>query len=183
MGVNALEGQPMVTTPYFEIHIRPMFRMIDRDHMLFKFDLWDYDCIKTHSPDISRFLQPAPPGPMPTKAAGGPWPTGWIETFDLWISLGCPRLSLAQGQYTAKRLGDGKIMLRGTLPLANGAADAWLDRNPSAETVAGYVAYLRPAPDNVVDPPRNAAIMEVLPPTITSIVITDSAGQHSIPIL
>ena len=34
--------------PYFEIYIRPMFRIIDRDHMLFFGDLWDYDFVKAH---------------------------------------------------------------------------------------------------------------------------------------
>ena len=42
--------------PVFELHIRPMFRLLDRQHMIFHgdLDLWDYDAVKTHSAEILR---------------------------------------------------------------------------------------------------------------------------------
>jgi hypothetical protein len=40
--------------PVFELHIRPLFRLLDRQHMLFKLDLWDYDAVKAHSAEILR---------------------------------------------------------------------------------------------------------------------------------
>ena len=38
--------------PVFELHIRPLFRLLDRQHMLRVtdgMDLWDYDVVKTTS--------------------------------------------------------------------------------------------------------------------------------------
>jgi hypothetical protein len=34
--------------PVFELHILPMIRAIDREHMRFAFDLWDYDQLVQH---------------------------------------------------------------------------------------------------------------------------------------
>ena len=36
-------------SPVFEMHIRPLFRILDRQHMLriqHPLDLWDYDAVK-----------------------------------------------------------------------------------------------------------------------------------------
>ncbi len=42
--------------PIFELHIRPLFRLLDRQHMLRvapnDLDLWDYDVVKAKSASI-----------------------------------------------------------------------------------------------------------------------------------
>ena len=96
--------------PIFELHIRPMFRLLDRQHML-RFprdlDLWDYDAVKTDSARILKRLkgqndmgQDDVRFRMPTENTGGAWPSEWISLFDRSIQGGFRRLSLG----TAKNL-------------------------------------------------------------------------------
>jgi hypothetical protein len=84
--------------PVFELHIRPLFRLLDRQHMLFKLDLWDYDAVKAHSAEILRKVKGPDPNSggttMPTKETGGAWPSEWVSVFDRWIQGGYRRLSL-----------------------------------------------------------------------------------------
>src|SRR5262245_25153684 len=135
----------MPITPYFELHIRPMFRAIDRDHMLWKLDLWDYDKVKALAPRIAEMLRKAPPNCMPTTASGGPWPEGWIEVFESWMATGYQRLPLTAGQYSARRLGNGQILLNVSVQLQNGADNTWLDRVPSPSSPAEYSLTFEPA--------------------------------------
>ena len=170
----------MSAIPYFEIHIRPMFRVIDRDHMSFRIDLWNYEEVKELAPRIAELLRLEPPGTMPTKDSGGPWPEGWIQVFELWIAKGCPRLSLTQGQYTAQRIGNGRIIFDCIVQLQNGAEDAWVEPKPSSPGHAEYVLYLRPAPPGVQEPPRSAQFQEVLSADIERLTVHDIAGAHEI---
>jgi len=170
----------MTVTPYFELHIRPMFRAIDRDHMLFRLDLWDYDKVTALAPRIAEMLRKAPPAGMPTKAAGGPWPEGWIQVFESWIATGFQRLQMTAGVYSARRLTNGQILLSVSVQIQNGAADAWLDRVPSVPTQAEYVFYLRPAPAGTTEPARTEQFAEVLDSTIANVVVTDTAGRHDV---
>jgi hypothetical protein len=90
--------------PIFELHIRPLFRLLDRQHMLRVtegMDLWDYDVVKTKSAVIlQRVKGQGSKQTMPTSRTGGPWPSEWVGLFDRWIQGGCRRLSLG----TAKNL-------------------------------------------------------------------------------
>src|SRR5262245_7635216 len=83
--------------PIFELHIRPMFRLLDRQHMLRvgQRDLWDYNYGKRESAQILIKLKgPGEGGSrMPTEKAGGAWPSEWISLFDRWIQGGFRRLS------------------------------------------------------------------------------------------
>jgi hypothetical protein len=172
----------MAVVPYFELHIRPMFRAIDRDHMLWKLDLSNYDEVVELAHEIALILRKAPPNHMPTKAAGGPWPEGWIQVFESWIATGCKRLLRTNGQYSARRLGDGQVILSVKVQLQNGAEDTWLERAPSALTQAEYTLLLRPAPDGVQEPARMMLFEEVLAGPIDSIVLNDTSGRHDVPI-
>ena len=79
-------------TPFFEIHIRPMFRLTDRDHMSFAFDLHDYDAVAQNADDILQRLE----SDMPPRVASGPWPEEWIALYKRWIDTGKKRLSQAR---------------------------------------------------------------------------------------
>ena len=73
----------MTRTPVFELHIRPMFRLIDDDHMLQRnFDLADFETVKEQASEILDRLRSS--SPMPTQATGGPWPEEWITLFERW---------------------------------------------------------------------------------------------------
>jgi hypothetical protein len=172
----------MSVIPYFELHIRPMFRVIDCDHMSRKVDLRDYDKVKAMAPRIQEMLRKPPPVGMPTKASGGPWPEGWIQVFESWIAEGFPRLLLAEGQYNARRIGSGQIILNGSVQVQNGAADAWLQRELIVPNQADFTLYLRPAPAGVQEPQRTMPLGEVLDSTIQKIMVHDAAGQHEVTI-
>src|ERR1700744_5196444 len=79
--------------PVFELHIRPLFRLLDRQHMLRVppqgLDLWDYDVVKANSASIlQRVKGQGPEQTMPTTRTGGPWPSEWGGLFDRWIQGG-----------------------------------------------------------------------------------------------
>jgi hypothetical protein len=88
--------------PIFELHIRPMFRLLDRQHMLRvgQRDLWDYNYVKRESAKILVKLKgPGEGGSrMPTQKTGGEWPSEWISLFDRWIQGGFRRLSLGKAK-------------------------------------------------------------------------------------
>jgi hypothetical protein len=165
--------------PYFELYIRPMFRLIDRDHMLWFADLHDYESVKTNAPDIGRLLRRDAPGFMPTPDFGGPWPEQWIQVFEAWVAGGYPRLNLARGTYDLVRVSDGSLLLNVSFSHVNGADTAWIEREQAPPSVREYTSYLRPAPSGVVEPARVFQHVEVLSdPQIAQVVIVDADGRR-----
>ena len=71
-------GEPI----HFALHIKPLFRQMDRQSMKWAFDLWAYPDVKTHAAGILQRLQN---GSMPCD---GGWPLEKIETFQRWIESG-----------------------------------------------------------------------------------------------
>jgi CDGSH-type Zn-finger protein len=82
-------GQP-VTLPgpdepvSFASHVKPMFRAEDRQSMLFAFDLWSYDDVRTHAADV---LERVANGTMPCDGA---WPSQQVQAFRRWTETGTP---------------------------------------------------------------------------------------------
>ena len=68
----------------FGAHVRPLFRRVDRQSMLFAFDLWAYDDVVRHGAEILRRLES---GTMPCDGA---WPKAKVETFRRWVESGTP---------------------------------------------------------------------------------------------
>ena len=68
----------------FSTHVRRLFRRVDRQSMLFAFDLWVYDDVVRHAGEILRRLEN---GTMPCDGA---WPKPQVETFRRWIESGTP---------------------------------------------------------------------------------------------
>jgi hypothetical protein len=66
----------------FETDIKPLFRERDRVAMLKAFDLWSYDDVRIHAPQIAQQLQN---GTMPCD---GPWPAEDVTKFANWLSGG-----------------------------------------------------------------------------------------------
>ncbi|MBR0870009.1 CDGSH iron-sulfur domain-containing protein [Bradyrhizobium tropiciagri] len=62
----------------FEQHIRPLFRPMDRNSMLFAFDLWNEEHVRAHRRQILARLQA---GTMPCDGA---WPPERIALFERW---------------------------------------------------------------------------------------------------
>src|SRR2546430_450000 len=98
---SALAAGPSNPPPVFELHIRPLFRSLDREHMDFALNLWHYpdgpgaDPIGHFTLILNRLKASAPDVVMPPPHAGGPWPQEWIDLFQRWLAAGAPRLSLA----------------------------------------------------------------------------------------
>jgi CDGSH-type Zn-finger protein/truncated hemoglobin YjbI/ferredoxin len=82
------QAEPAVVLPGadepvgFDRHIKPLFRLKDKQSMSFAFDLWSYDDVATHADAI---LDRVRAGTMPCD---GSWPTEWTDVFQRWIDTG-----------------------------------------------------------------------------------------------
>ena len=72
------------STLSFARDILPLFRDSDRDSMLFAFDLWNYNDVRTYAQDILERLEE---GSMPCD---GEWPEEQVTQFQRWIEVGMP---------------------------------------------------------------------------------------------
>ena len=68
----------------FAGHVRHFFRPVDRQSMLFAFDLWSHDDVARHAAEILTRLES---GTMPCDGA---WPTDRVDAFRRWIDAGTP---------------------------------------------------------------------------------------------
>jgi hypothetical protein len=66
----------------FAAHIKPLFRERDKQSMSFAFDLWSYDDVKAHAPEILTRLAG---GSMPCDGA---WPDEQVQVFRRWTEAG-----------------------------------------------------------------------------------------------
>jgi CDGSH-type Zn-finger protein/truncated hemoglobin YjbI/ferredoxin len=71
-------------TVSFSKHVRPLFRRVDRQSMMFAFDLWAYEDVVRHAGEIRRRLES---GTMPCDGA---WPKQQVEIFHRWVEMGTP---------------------------------------------------------------------------------------------
>ncbi|ESW63063.1 MULTISPECIES: hypothetical protein [Mesorhizobium] len=173
----------MARTPVFELHIRPMFRVIDWAHMLPKrigpdpIDLWNYDFVCAHAEEILVELTNATP--MPTRMTGGPWPDEWIAVFERWTAEGCKKLTLAAGSnYKLRQVGPN-LALSCNATLDDVSSRAWFDfTDPTIET-RRYRLVTEPLPAGQAGTPFPTTIKEqILSTTVASVVVEDAAGSH-----
>jgi len=68
----------------YETDVKPLFTSIDREHMIFMFDLWSYEDVKLNASDIHDAVsnQRMPPE--------GPWLQSQIDIFKAWMDQGSP---------------------------------------------------------------------------------------------
>lgn len=106
--------------PYWELHILPMFRLLDHEKMLAatlgdrRIDLYSYEQVAAKATRIiERLTEEHEQSIMPLVTHGGPWPDEWIALFQRWVGKSCPRLSRVAGKWTATRA-DGSITVRVT---------------------------------------------------------------------
>jgi hypothetical protein len=173
----------MATRPVrYELHIRPLMRMIDRDNMAWAFDLWDYDQTRANADGI--LLRTA--ADMPPPSHGGPWPAEWVALFQRWKDEGFLRLDLgtvdATG-YTAVREGE-VVTLTGRGSTPTGGYRAWLHAVVPEGGPREYILYWEPP---VPAAPANPTLFRArakfpAPPTMTSVAVVDAAGRHVVPI-
>jgi CDGSH-type Zn-finger protein/truncated hemoglobin YjbI len=66
----------------FMVHIKPLFRKMDRESMRFVFDLWAHEDVCKHATEILKRLDN---GSMPCDGA---WPKEKVDLFRRWIDFG-----------------------------------------------------------------------------------------------
>jgi hypothetical protein len=167
----------MARTPRYELHIRPMMRLIDRDAMLFKFDLFSYNDVVGNAP---RILSRVSGGTMPPASRGGPWPQEWVDLFRRWRDAGFPRLELTTATYTATRTSAG-VTLKAEGDFPSEDDNGWFERLNESESPREYAFYREPG-----DPgePQPFEVKQPLPstPGVNVVVVHDADGRHEVPI-
>ena len=66
----------------FTQHIKPLFRLMDRQSMKWAFDLWLFKDVREHADGILQRLRN---GSMPCDGA---WSHEKVETFQRWVESG-----------------------------------------------------------------------------------------------
>lgn len=164
-------------TPVFELHILPMFRLIDREHMIFAFDLFEYDQVVAHAEQIADRAAVD----MPPVAGGGPWPDEWVQLFRRWMATGFKRLELGMGQYARTQSASAiTITASGTFPAAG--YKGWLQLDPETDDKKKvYVIYLEKPDQPVAGQPPTFNLRERYRSSDTrTVYIKDSAGLHQL---
>jgi hypothetical protein len=175
---------------YFEIHVRPMFREIDREHMLDRFDLWDAQSVRDHLPQLKRWITAAPTvndprAVMPPTDSGGPWPAEWIATFLRWIDEGALSLPLATATYSVMDLGTNDqwaITADGSLSQPGSAV--WLEAAPGRKIPPTFYLYEKPPLQGAAGSGDPFSIPEVFVRNgAASIEVIDKDGTHNVPLV
>jgi hypothetical protein len=176
-------------TPIFEMHILPMFRQLDRQHMLrvhANLDLWDYDSVKLYAPKIVLRSCGDTPS-MPTSDVGGVWPSEWRAVFSRWIAGGFRRLTLGLGRdYKLVKSGDTLLTLSCTTAIPNatdGDSTAWFDIVDLAPGSATFRLYIFAG--EAIPPPEDTVDFQVqehvsAASAVGGVTVIDSAGTHHI---
>lgn len=173
--------------PYFELHIRPMFRLLDHEKMLSPnlgdraFDLYDYDSVRAKATRIlERLTEEHEPAIMPFVTHGGPWPDEWIALFRRWMEKEFPRLNRAAATWTATRdVATVNIVVRavGKKP---GNDRVWIQPE-RAEAPRNYVLYHQPGAGGA---PKDFALRDTFPdaPGVDHVMVEDASGVHRVDI-
>jgi hypothetical protein len=165
-----------MAAPRFELHIRPLFRALDREHMRSMFDLWRYEDVASHVDSIlSRVAVD-----MPTLATGGPWPEEWVTLLRRWRDEGLKRLELGTATYSLSRVG-ARIVLTAQGVYPRGGYRGWLELEEGNSTERRYTLYFD-APDAADgNPGQPFTFRERYPATdARKVVVRDSAGDHEV---
>ena len=174
---------PNQRDPLFELHIRPMMRLLDREKMLSiaGFDLWDYEDVKAEAKDILDHLKLD----MPPEHAGGPWPKEWIKLFERWTKTGFKRLELGKPDDSGYEIQNNRtrVTIRATGVLPDEGYRYWLDLEPTDSTTRKYVFYFQPPQEPIGNPnPFQMRERFRAAATLNRIVITDANGVHEYPL-
>ena len=180
--------------PVFELHIRPMFRLLDREHMLTfvepGFDLWTFERVWEMRNDILARLRAEGSPNMPGAAVGGPWPPEWIDLFERWTQNPTPddtghHLLLAQpeGSYQLQPTSGEKRRLRARVIAPSAGCRTWFELDAVTSGQRRYTLYLEPALPAPPPAPTPLHALEMFDKgDATQLVIHDAAGTHEVPV-
>ena len=178
--------------PVFELHIRPMFRLLDREHMLTLiqpgFDLWELERVWEMRNDILMRLRGEGSQNMPGLGVGGPWPAEWISLFERWIQNPTAddighHLVLAQpdGAYQIQPVSGEKRRLGAKVVAPSAGCRAWFTLESITPGQREYTLHLEPPlPAQPPDERRIQALELFVKSDATKLVIHDAAGTHEL---
>jgi hypothetical protein len=170
----------------WELHILPMFRLVDRDHMLLLsgqrgLDLFDYQQVvdRCRTGVFQSWIRDH----MPPPNTGGPWPPEWIALFDRWVSEGYRRLAGAEASYTAKDNG-GTVMLIASGEKPSEDDEVWFERLSPADAPREY-ALVREAIGSPGGDTGEFTVRERFKRVagVNVVVVHDAGGRHEVPIV
>ena len=174
--------------PIFEVHIRPMFRLLDREHMSNTFDLWNLDEVWTMRNDILAHVGAI--ADMPGDRFGGPWPSEWVALFERWMATGAETdmghhlvLAKPDGPYKVEAVSAEKRRLTATVTAPTDGCRAWFECDSVSPTQREHTLYLEPAFPPAPPEPTPLQAKDVFTKgDATKLVIHDADGTHEVPI-
>lgn len=178
--------------PVFELHIRPLFRLLDRAHMLSHvvpgIDLWDLDTVWGAREEILTRLRGQGGQNMPGLPVGGPWPAEWIALFERWTTTGSDtapghHLVLAKPDepYELKKLSGDRRRLSAMVTAPTEGCRTWFELDSIAAGRRDYTLYLEPAfPGRPSDPTALRAVENFLRSDAERVTIRDADGTQEL---
>jgi hypothetical protein len=125
-----------MTKPIFELHIAPLFRLLDRSHMRAAIDLTSYEDVVKHAGDILKRVATD----MPTVQTGGPWPPEFVAIFKRWMDEGFKRLELGSANLTLSDIGGRSYLIAaGVYPAAG--YRGWLQLESESPSELRFALY------------------------------------------
>jgi hypothetical protein len=188
---------PPVRPAMFELHIRPMFRTLDREHMSFTLNLWQYfDApaprqLQFYQLILNRLKAPDPGVVMPPPNEGGPWPAEWIALFERWINEGMRRLDRATVDTTrlsaARDPASQSVSITGQGTKPSAGYVVWIERSYDPNRMYAeylpdeFVVYQEQRTSFVMSPTRFSFqdYFEV-PQGVTQLAVIDAVGRHTV---
>jgi hypothetical protein len=180
--------------PVFQLHILPMFRLLDREHMLTfdqpGIDLWELKTVWEMRDGILARLRDEGLQMMPTQKTGGPWPDEWVALFERWArnpnadGVG-HHLVPAQrdGPYQLQPLPANTRRLSARVIAPTDGCRAWFELDAVTAGQREYTLYLEPAlPAGPPGERRLQALEHFDKGDVTRLVVHDAAGTHEVPV-
>ena len=155
-----------VRAPVFEFHIRPLFRLIDREHMLRGLDLWSLEAVwQARLGILERVRQH---GGMPPEVIGGPWPNELVTLFERWIATGSndqPGHHLIgvapdDGTYELRKIFGGRLRIRTKITVPSDGYRLWFDLESVTPTSRTYRLVAEPPYPEKPGTPREEVVSE-----------------------
>jgi hypothetical protein len=178
--------------PVFQLHIQPMFRLLDREHMLTLFgpgvDLWDLDAVWQLRNKILVRLRLETDSNMPGLDVGGPWPPEWIDLFERWTQNPTEDdighhlvLASTAGPYRLEAVSTERRLLRATVLAPSPGCRAWLSLDSVTPGQRAYTTYLEPAMPAQPAAETNLEIAEeFVKGGATTVLVRDAGGSHQL---
>jgi hypothetical protein len=179
--------------PVFELHIRPMFRLLEREHMTTLLtpgiDLWDLDAVWAKRHLILEHLRAEGPQNMPGVPVGGPWPAEWITLFERWVATGS---DAKPGHHLVRAKPDGPYQVRplrnwwqltATVTAPTDGCRVWFGLDSFSSGQRDYTLHLEPAfPSQPANPTPVEANEFFAKGDTTKVVIRDADGTQEVAI-